>query len=171
MSEPKQDDTIIRCSCGNVEVKLIGPPIVCTACYCQDCNAGSGQIEALPNATPVRNPDGSTSYILYRNDRVKCSSGAQLLQGHKIKEKSATNRAVATCCNSAMYVNFDSGPHWVSVYRTRLGKNAPPLQMRINTKFRQANSHIPNDVPSYSTFSLSLVAKLIASRIGMLLRQ
>jgi hypothetical protein len=171
MSEPTQDETIVRCSCGSVEVELIGRPIVCAACYCRDCDAGSRQIEALPNAAPVRDADGATSYILYRKDRVKCSSGAQLLQGRKIKENSVTNRVVATCCNTAMFVNFDRGPHWVSVYRTRLERDAPPLQMRINTKFRQANNRLPSDVPSYPTFPLRLAAKLIASRIAMLVRQ
>ena len=68
MSEPTQDETIVRCSCGSVEVELIGRPIVCAACYCRDCDAGSRQIEALPNATPVRDADGATSYILYRKD-------------------------------------------------------------------------------------------------------
>ncbi len=171
MSEPKQEEMIVRCSCERVEVKLIGPPIVSAACHCQDCDAGARQIEALPNATPVRDADGATSYVLYRKDRVKFSNGAQLLQGHKIKEKSVTNRVVATCCNTAMFVNFDRGPHWVSVYRARLERDAPALQMRINTKFRRANTHIPNDVPSYPTFPLSLAAKLIASRIAMLLRR
>jgi hypothetical protein len=171
MSEPKQDDTIIRCSCWNVEVKLIGPPIACAACYCQDCDAGARQIEVLPNAAPVRDTDSATSCVLYRKDRVKCSNGAQVLQGRKIKEKSVTNRVVATCCNTAMFVDFDRGPHWVSVYRARLERDAPALQMRINTKFRRANNHLPNDVPSHPTFPLSLAAKLIASRIAMLLRQ
>lgn len=171
MSEPTQDETIVRCSCGSVEVELIGRPIVCAACYCRDCDAGSRQIEALPNATPVRDADGATSYILYRKDRVKRLSGAQYLQGRKIKENSVTNRVVATCCNTAMFVNFDRGPHWASVYRARLERDAPPLQMRINTKFRQANNHLPSDVPSYPTFPLRLAAKLIASRIAMLVRQ
>jgi hypothetical protein len=167
MSEPTQDDAIIRCSCGKVAVELIGPPIACGACYCRDCDAGSRQIEALPNAAPVRDADGATAYVLYRKDRVRCSSGAQFLQGSKLNEKSITNRVVATCCNSAMFVNFDRGPHWVSVYRTRLESHAPPLQMRINTKFRQSNDPIPHDVPGYPTFPLSLAAKLIGWRIAM----
>lgn len=168
MSEPTQDDTTIRCSCGDVEVKLIGAPIACAACYCRDCDAGSRRIETLANAGPVRDADGATSYVLYRKDRVRCSSGAQFLQGSKLNEKSITNRVVATCCNSAMFVNFDRGPHWVSVYRNRLEGHAPSLQMRINTKFRQSNDPLPSDVPGYPTFPLSLAAKLIGSRIAML---
>ena len=40
MSGPTQDGTIIRCSCGKVEVELIGTPIACAACYCRDCDTG-----------------------------------------------------------------------------------------------------------------------------------
>jgi hypothetical protein len=171
MSEPPKNDTTARCSCGNVELEAIGAPITSVVCYCNDCQEGSRQIEALPNARPVRDPDGGTAYVLCRKDRVKCSRGAQFLLGHKIKEKSVTNRVVATCCNSAMFLNFDSGPHWVSVYRARFHGNVPPLEMRNYTKFRPAHSDVPNDVPSYSTFPLRFVAKLIAAKIAMLLHR
>lgn len=40
--------------------------------------------------------------------------GRMRLKRHKLKETSPTNRVVATCCNSAMFVTFDRGPHWVS---------------------------------------------------------
>ena len=61
---------------------------------------------------------GGTAYVVYRKDRVKCSRGNQFLQGYKIKEKSPTNRVVATCCNSAMFLNFDDGKHWPKKTRT-----------------------------------------------------
>ncbi|WP_438014179.1 hypothetical protein WMF18_25045 [Sorangium sp. So ce315] len=43
--------------------------------------------------------------------------------------------------------------------------------MRIYTKLKPENSDIPNDVPSYSTFPLRFVAKLVAAKIAMLLRR
>ena len=171
MSEPPKDVATARCSCGSVELEAIGSPISSVACYCDDCQEGSGQIEALPNAGPVRDPDGATAYLLYRKDRVRCSRGAQRLQGYKIREKSATNRVVATCCNSAMFLNFDKGGHWVSVYRARFQGDVPALQMRVCTKFKPENSDVPNDVPSYSTFPLKFVSKLVAARIAMLLHR
>jgi hypothetical protein len=109
MSEPPKNDTTARCSCGSVELEAIGAPIMSAACYCDDCQEGARQIEALPNARPVRDPDGGTPYLLYPKDRVNCSRGAEFLQAYKIKEKSATNRVVATCCNSAMFLNFEKG--------------------------------------------------------------
>jgi hypothetical protein len=93
------------------------------------------------------------------------------LQGYKIREKSVTNRVVATCCNTAMFLNFDNGFHWVSAYRARFQGDVPPLQMRICTKFKPENSEIPSDVPSYSGFPLKFLAKLVAAKIAMLLHR
>src|SRR5258706_8236695 len=95
------------CACGNVELKAFGKPIVSNVCYCDDCQKGADQIEALPNAGDIRDPDGGTAYILYRKDRIECSKGVQLLKSYKLKETSVTNRVVASCCNSAMFMNFD----------------------------------------------------------------
>lgn len=171
MSEPPKNHTTARCSCGGVELEAIGAPITSVACYCDDCQEGSRQIEALPNARPVRDPDGGIAYVLYRKDRVECSRGVQFLQRCKITEKLATNRVVATCCNSAMFMNFDDSKHWVPVYRASLQGDAPPLEMRVQTKFKPAGSDLPNDVPSYPAWPLKFMAKLVAARIAMLLRQ
>ena len=128
----------------------------------------SVQIEALPNAGTVRDPDGGTAYILYRKDRIECSKGAELLRSYKLKDTSVTNRVVATCCNSAVFVNFDRGPHWVSAYRARFHGELPPLQLRICTKFKPDGVVLPDDVPSYRRYPPGLVVKLLASRVAML---
>src|SRR5579863_8451805 len=112
MSEGSKIRTTASCACGSAELTAIGAPIVSNVCYCGDCRQGSLEIEALPNAGPVRDPDGGTAYILYRRDRIECSKGASLLRSYKIRENSATNRVVATCCSSAMFMNFDKGPYW-----------------------------------------------------------
>ncbi|HEY6420093.1 MAG TPA: DUF6151 family protein [Candidatus Binataceae bacterium] len=170
MSETPKNDATARCSCGSVELEAIGAPIMSVACYCDDCQEGARQIEALPNAAPVRNPDGGTAYLLYRKDRIKCSRGAQFLRDYRIKEKSPTKRVVAACCNSAMFLDFEKG-HWFSVYRARFQGDIPPVQMRVQTKFRPGNSDLPSDVPSYPGFSLKFMAKLLAARIAMLLHR
>src|SRR5713226_7521822 len=125
MAVSPKNDMIASCSCGTVELEAIGAPIASVVCYCDDCQEGARQIEALPNALPVQDLDGGTAYILYRKDRVKCSRGALLLRSRKIREKSATNRVVATCCNSAMYLKFDDMKHWVSIYRARFQVDVP----------------------------------------------
>lgn len=157
------------CSCGEVELNAFGKPIVSSVCYCDDCQKGADQIEALSNAYAVRDPDGGTAYILYRKDRIERSQGAELLRSYKLKETSATNRVVAACCNSAMFVNFDRGPHWVSVYRARFHGELPPLQLRICTKFKSDGVVLPDDAPSYRGYPPSLIVKLLASRVAMLL--
>jgi hypothetical protein len=157
------------CSCSGVELKAFGAPIVSAVCYCEDCRKGADRIEALPNAGAVRDPDGGTAYILYRKDRIECSKGAQLLQSYKLKDSSATNRVVATCCNSAVFMNFDKGPHWVSAYRARFHGDLPPLQMRICTKSRPDGVALSGDVPSYPGYPPAMIVKLLASRVAMLL--
>ncbi len=159
------------CSCGNVEIKAFGAPIVSSVCYCDDCQKGARQIEALPGAGPVLDPDGGTAYILYRKDRIECSKGRALLKNYKLKDSSPTNRVVATCCNSAMFLSFDKGPFWVSAYRARFRGDLPPLQMRICTKFKPEGVSLPNDIPSYRSFPPSLMAKLLTSWAAMLLRR
>ncbi len=158
------------CSCGGVELKAFGAPIVRNVCYCDDCQKGSRQIEDLPNAGSVRDPDGGTAYMLYRKDRIECSKGAALLKSYKIKENSVTNRVVATCCNSAMFMNFDKGPYWVSAYTARFRGELPLLQMRICTKFKTNDVVLPDDVPSYRGYPLRFMAKLLASGAAMLFR-
>jgi hypothetical protein len=159
------------CSCRSVELEACGAPIVGAICYCADCQQGSREIEALPGADPVCNPDGGTAYILYRKDRIACPKGAALLKNYKLKESSPTNRVVATCCNSAMFMNFDKGPFWVSAYRARFRGGLPPLQMRICTKSRPADVILPDDIPSYQGLPLRLAAKLVVSGAAMVLRR
>jgi hypothetical protein len=159
---------IARCSCGSVEYEATGDPILGVACYCDDCQEGARRIEALPGAPPVRDPDGGVSYILYRKDRVRCAKGGGLVQNHKLKAKTDTNRVVATCCNSAMAMTFDDSKHWMPVYRARL-TDPPPVDMRICTKFAPAAAAIPRDVPSYPGFSVKFIWKLLGARLAMAL--
>ncbi len=159
------------CSCGSVELEITGPPIATVVCYCDDCQEGARQLEALPNASAVRDPDGGTALVACRKDRVKCSKGASLLKSHKIRQTSVTNRVVAGCCGSAMVLNFDDAKHWVDVYRSRIRQNAPPVEMRICTRFKPANVEIPRDLRNYSGYPLRFLAKLLAARIAMMLHR
>jgi hypothetical protein len=159
---------IARCICGKVELEANGTPITTSVCYCDDCQAGARQIEALPKAARVREPDGGVAYVIYRKDRVRILKGAELLRGDKIRLKSSTNRMVATCCNAALILTFDDSKHWVNVYRTRVIGNVPPLQMRVCTKYRQTASGDAT-VPSFPGYPLRLLGKLLAAKMAMLL--
>jgi hypothetical protein len=159
------------CRCGGVEVEATGAPIVSNVCYCADCQNGSRQIEELPNAGTVRDADGGTAYILFRKDRFNCTKGGSLLKGYKIKAGSVTNRVVATCCNSAMFMNFDKGPFWVAVYRARFQGELPPLEMRICTKSKPGGVAIPTDVPSHPGYPPALMVKFLIAGLAMWLRR
>jgi hypothetical protein len=157
-----------RCSCGSVEIEALGTPITSVVCYCDSCQEGSRQIEALMNAVPTLGPDGGTAYILYRKDRIKYSKGAELLKGYKIEKKSTTSRVVATCCSSAMVMQFDDAKHWVPVYRARFQGDMPPLQWRICTKFKPENAAVPTDIPSSTMYPAGFMLKLLTSKLSML---
>jgi len=160
---------IARCACGSVEYEAAGDPILGVVCYCDDCQEGARRIEALPNAPPVRDPDGGVAYVLFRKDRVRCTKGGGLLQSDKLKPKTDTNRMVATCCNSAMVMTFDDSRHWVPVYRGRIEGAAPPVAMRVCTKFAPDPAAIPRDVPTYPGFSVRFIWKLLGARLAMAL--
>lgn len=169
MSGPATTELTASCACGSVEVTAVGDPIISAVCYCDDCQEGARQIEALPGAPAVADADGGTACILFRKDRVTCSKGEALLKSYKIKPTSASNRVVATCCNSGMYLNFDDGRHWVSAFRNRFHGDLPPLQMRICAKFRPKTTALPNDVPSFPSYPFRMMPKLVAAKVSMLL--
>jgi hypothetical protein len=169
MAPSPRNPTTAACACGNVELEMTGTPITVVVCYCDCCQEGGRRIEALPNAPAILDPDGGTPYIMFRKDRVRCSKGAALLKSLKLQEQSVTNRVVATCCNSAMFLNFDDNKHWVDVYRPRLRGESPPLQMRICTKFRPAGHSLPIDVPGYPGYPFRFLARLLVTRLAMLL--
>jgi len=157
-----------RCSCGSVEIDVFGSPITSVVCYCDSCQEGSRQIEALTDAAPILDPGGGTAYILYRKDRITYTKGEELLKGYKIEENSTTSRVVATCCSSAMVMRFDDAKHWVPVYRARFQGDVPPLQWRICTKFRPENTAVPADIPSSAMYPAGFMWKLLTSKLSML---
>lgn len=160
----------VSCACGSVRLEVEGAPIASLVCYCDDCQAGSRALAALPNAAPVHDEDGGTGYVLYRKDRVRCTRGSELLADHKLDAKSATSRVVATCCNSAMMMRFDDVRHWMPVYRARFGDDSPPLQWRICTKFKRGGVQVPDDVRGYEMYPMAFMARLFTSGVAARLR-
>ena len=73
---------------------------------------------------------------------------------------------MATCCNSAMLLDFTKG-HWLSMFRSRFATGAPPLEMRLMTNERRAGVTLADDVPNHAGFSGRFMLKLIAAWIAM----
>jgi hypothetical protein len=74
---------------------------------------------------------------------------------------------VATCCNSAMLLDFTKG-HWLTVYRKRFPSDAPPIEMRVMTRDRPQGAQVSDDVPNYGSHSGKFMWKLLCARIAML---
>lgn len=110
----------VGCRCGAVALEASGSPIITTVCQCSSCRKAGRLLEALPGATPVLDADGGTPCMLYRKDRVRCERGAEYLREHRLDPASPTRRLVATCCNTAMFLDFTKG-HWLTIYRDRVG--------------------------------------------------
>jgi hypothetical protein len=156
-----------RCACGCVVFEAVGAPIVSTCCYCNSCQTAGRQIESFPSAPKVLDEDGGTSYLLYRRDRIVCVQGGEFLQEIRLKPDSPTRRMVATCCNSAILLDFTKG-HWLTMYRGRFPSDAPPTEMRVMTRDRPQGVQLSDDVPSYRTHAGKLMWKLLSARIAML---
>lgn len=159
----------LRCACGEVRLAVTGAPIVVASCYCDDCQTGAAKLEALPGARRVKDDDGGTWAALYRKDRYRVVQGGERLERTKLRSGSPTNRLVATCCNSAMMIDFDRGPHWVAMYRPGFPIPPPALEMRLQTRFAPDPAAIPADgVPGYRMFPPSFIGKLLGARLAMM---
>ncbi len=104
--------------------------------------------------------------MLYRKDRVRCVQGGDLMQARRLKPESPTRRMVATCCNSAMALDFTKG-HWLTLYRARLAGPVPPLEMRIMIAEKREGVVLPQDAPNYAAFSGRFMWKLLAAWVSM----
>ena len=155
------------CNCKRVLVVAFGPPITVAACYCDSCQEAARQIGALPNASRVAGSDGGTEYVLYRKDRVLCTQGKEMLKAYKLDPASPTSRVVANCCNTAMFLAFDDNKHWVDLYRFRCSGDAPPLRMRVCTRFAPDAERLPSDIPLFPRYPLRFIAALAWAKIGM----
>lgn len=154
------------CRCGEVMFETTGPPIVSTACYCESCQEAGRKLEQLGDAPPVLHADGGTAFLLYRKDRIRCVQGGERLTEHRLRPDSTTRRMVASCCNSAMFLEFTKG-HWLSLYRARFSQAAPPLEMRVMTGDRRKGVELSQDVPNYATHSGKFMWKLLSAWTAM----
>ena len=154
------------CQCGEVKFEAEGPPILSVSCYCASCQEAGRRFEQVASAPPVLDPDSGTGLILHRKDRVQFVIGQEYLEERRLKPASPTRRVVATCCNSAMFLDFTKG-HWLSMYRNRFPKGVPPLDMRVMTKERRVGVQLADDAPNYSGHSGKFMLKLIVAWIAM----
>jgi hypothetical protein len=154
------------CRCGKVKLEAVGRPILAACCYCASCQQAGSRFEQLPSAPPVLNPDGGTDYVLYRKDRMQCVTGQEDLREHRLKPDSPTRRVIATCCNSAIFLDFTRG-HWLTMYRNRFPAGAPSVEMRVMTQDRRDGVALADDIPNYERHSGKSMVRLGAAWIAM----
>jgi hypothetical protein len=107
--------TRLACACGCVQMEVEQTPIIATECHCNSCHAAGERLRALEGAPDVRGRNGGTPFVLYRKDRVRFVTGLDRLRAFRLTQDASTRRAVATCCNTPMFLEFKGG-HWLSVY-------------------------------------------------------
>ena len=157
-----------RCRCGAVQLGAWAAPIAVAACYCDDCQAAAAKIAQTGAVSPA-DPDGGTAFMLFRRDRLACTGGSERLCAVRLREGTKTRRMVAECCGTAMYLAFDDSRPWVSAFRDPFGETAPPVQMRICTRFRRTDAAPADDgLPSHAGYPPSMMLKILAAAPGLL---
>lgn len=156
----------LECACGQVALEVTGEHIVSAECYCDSCRKAGAHLESLPGAPVLREQNGATHYVLHRKDRVRCVRGAERMREHRLSPKASTRRVVATCCNSAMFMEFLNG-HWLSLYARRFPSGSvPPVEMRTMTRDVEGLT-LPDDVPNGKTQPFASMARLLAAWVRM----
>ncbi len=67
-----------------------------------------------------------------------------------------------------MFLAFDNSQHWITVYHQRIHDKVPPLESRIMTKYLSPDCKLPDNPPSYRTFPVLMVVRILYSKMLML---
>ena len=103
----------------------------------------------------------------YRHARVRVAKGAALLKEFHLTPESKTRRVVASCCNTPVFLEFQSG-HWLSIYGSLWPKETlPALEMRTMTMDLPDGIVLPDVVPNATRQPLSFMVKLLIAWVAM----
>ncbi|MDZ7602179.1 MAG: DUF6151 family protein [Hoeflea sp.] len=156
-------DQTLACGCGQVRLRVEGPPIASVECLCTSCRTAAHHLEALPGAPRIVDDKGATPFVMQRKDRVAILDGEDRLSAFRLQPEAGTRRVVATCCNTPMFLEFLGG-HWLSLY-AGLWPDAlrPPLEMRTMAGDFPDPAALPDDVPNLKQHSLRFYARLLGA--------
>jgi hypothetical protein len=154
---------LAQCRCGAVEVGAWGEPIAVAACYCDDCQTAAERLAAAADSAPAASADGGTEFMLFRRDRIACTRGADRLRAMKLSDGSKTRRMIAGCCATPMCLAFDDQRPWASAFRASFGADAPPVEMRICTRFRKSTVKAEDGVPSQPGYPPAMFLRILAA--------
>lgn len=154
------------CACGAVEVAFDCEPFIVISCGCDDCQAAAHALEALPGAPEITEPVGATPLAAFPRASMRVVQGANMIEPYRLNDSTPTKRMVATCCNSALYIDFDRGPFWVSVYRDRLTTPPPMPRWRVQTKYLA--TELPNDIPNHRKWPAAMIGHTLLTGLQTL---
>ncbi len=161
------EHTRLACACGNVQIAADKSPIIAAECHCTSCRTAGRRLQSLPNAKPVLESNGGTRFVLYRKDRVRLLEGTERLAALRLTPESKTRRVVATCCDTPVFLEFESG-HWLSLYAALWPERVRPSpDLRTMTEDVPDGVVLPDDVPNAKRQSLSFFVKLLGAWIAM----
>jgi hypothetical protein len=167
----KNPTYVAHCRCGAVEVCAWCEPLAVSACYCEDCQTAARRLAASADLAPAASVDGGTEFMLFRRDRIACTRGTDRLQAMRLTDASKTRRMIAGCCATPMYLAFDDKRPWVSAFRASFGTAAPPLEMRICTRFRRSEENAEDGLPSHPGYPPTMMVRILAAWPLMLFSQ
>ncbi len=154
--------TDLSCACGEVCLRLDGPPILAAECHCRSCRAAAERLGAA-----VTEENSGTRFVLQRKDRAEILSGADHLASFRLKPDAPTQRIVATCCGSPMWLEFKGG-HWISVYAARWPEGtAPAPELRTMVRDGPPGTDLPDDIPNARTQSVGFMGRLFWAWVRM----
>lgn len=159
--------TQLACRCGQVRLLAEAAPLISAECYCNSCREGAARMATLPGAPDVTNGAGGTPYVLYRKDRLEFLAGQDRLRAFRLKPGAPTRRVVATCCNTPVFTEFQSG-HWLSLYAGLWPPGAAPApEVRTQTGDLPQEQRPDDSVPSGGWPTAKFYGRLLAAWIGM----
>lgn len=157
----------IACVCGQMRLELTSTPIIAAECHCSSCRAAGAKLSALPPSKPFQEPNGGTRFVLYRKDRVRFVTGAERLKEFRLSPDAPTRRVVAGCCNTPVFLEFESG-HWLSLYGCLWPDGTLPVpHLRTMTSDLSDSSLLDDSIPHGKLRTLGFYAKLLGAWIAM----
>lgn len=159
--------TTLSCTCGKVQLAVSGEPIIVAECHCTSCRSGAQRLAQMPGAQKVTAANGGTPYTLYRKDRITFVAGAELIRSFRLTPQSSTRRAVATCCNTPLFTEFEHG-HWLSLY-SALWPETRRLTPDLRTQTQDApdGTDMSGNIPAGRGPTLRFYGKLLAAWAAM----
>lgn len=121
-------------------------------------------MQTLEGAPQILTDHGTTPFVMYRKDRVRFLAGSDGLKSFRLSPKRSSERVIASCCNTPVYLEFKGG-HWLSLYGGLWPTGTMPA--RTMASDLPDGSVLPDDIPNAEKQSLGFFAKLFGAWVAI----